>query len=162
MRISGHAVLFGDNVNTGEMVSVKYLSRSTSAEELVPHLFEALRPGIAADLRDAVVVGGVNFGAGSSREHPVHALRAAGVRAVLARSFARSFFRNAINLGLPAVEVGTNGIGENDALEVDLEHGVIVNLSSDTTYDIRPLPKIMSEMLQAGGLIPYFQRTGHL
>lgn len=162
MKIEGEAVSFGDNVNTGTIISVKYLSSAAGPEELVPHLFEAVRPGIAPRLRGAVVVGGVNFGAGSSREHAVTTLKAAGVGAVLARSFARSYFRNAINLGLPVVELDTRGLEDGHRIEVDLERGEVRDLDTGEVRSILPLPEIMSAMLREGGLIPYFKKHGSL
>ncbi len=161
-RITGHCLAFADNVNTGVIVSVKHLSRAASPEDLVPYLFEADRPGIAARLEGAVLVAGVNFGSGSSREHPVHALKAAGVRAVLARSFARSFFRNAINLGLPAAELDTSGFADGHRLEIDLGRGLVVNHDLGKEMAIRPLPRIMADLLAAGVLIPYIREHGRL
>lgn len=162
MRVEGHVVRFGDSVNTGEIISVKHLSRAATTEELVRHAFEPLRPGIGASLDGAMIVGGVNFGAGSSREHAVTVVKAAGVRAVLATSFARSYFRNAINLGLPVVEVDTDGLEEGHRVLADLERGEVVDLETGLRRAIHPLPRIMSEMLQAGGLLPYFRSRGHL
>lgn len=162
MRITGRAVVLGDNVNTGEMVSVKHLSRASSPEELAAYLFEPLRPELAGNLDGVVLVGGVNFGAGSSREHPVHAMKAAGVKGVLAKSFARSFFRNSINLGLPAVEVDTEGLQEGDELEVDLTAGTVRDVSRGIVRKSTAMPPIMSEMLKAGGLVPYFKAHSRL
>ena len=160
--ITGHCLVFGDSLNTGTIISVKHLSRAATPEELVPYLFEAERPGIAPLLKGAIIVGGDNFGSGSSREHPVHALKAAGVQAVLARSFARSFFRNAINLGLPVVEADTTGFADEHRVVIDLEHGVVRNHDLGTELPIRPLPPIMSALLEEGGLVPYFRKHGHL
>ncbi len=162
MKLRGHAICLGDNINTGVIISVKHLSRASSAQELVPLLFEALRPAIAPKLASAILVGGVNFGSGSSREHPVHALKAAGVQAVVATSFARSFFRNAINLGLPAVEVDTAGFEELHQLEVDFDSGVIADLDNGLTKEISRLPPIMRDLLEAGGLLPYFKLRGRI
>jgi len=162
MKLRGHAICLGDNINTGVMISVKHLSRASTSQELVPLLFEAIRPEISSKLPGAILVGGVNFGSGSSREHPVHALKAARVQAVVATSFARSFFRNAINLGLPAVEVDTAGIEEFHQLEVDFDSGVIVDLGTNMTKRISPLPPMMRDLLEAGGLLPYFKLRGRL
>lgn len=160
--IAGPCIVFGDNVNTGTIISVKHLSRAARSEDLVPFLFESVRPGIASRLGGVIIVGGENFGSGSSREHPVHALRAAGVQAVLARSFARSFFRNAINLGLPAIEADTTGFTDDQRLEINLEDGFVLNHDLGKRIAIRPLPQVMSNLLAAGGLIPYFREHGHL
>lgn len=160
--VSGHCLVFGDNVNTGTIISVKHLSRAVTPEDLVPYLFEAERPGIASRLAGAVMVGGENFGSGSSREHPVHALKAAGVRVVLARSFARSFFRNAINLGLPAIEADTTGFADDQEVDIDLVNGIVHNRDLGTDVPIRPLPPIMSALLEEGGLVPYFRKHGRL
>ncbi len=162
MKLRGHAICLGDNINTGVIISVKHLSRASTAHELVPLLFEAIRPEIGPQLSGAVLVGGINFGSGSSREHPVHALKAAGVQAVIAASFARSFFRNAINLGLPAVEVDTAGIEEFHQLEVDFDSGIIVDVDTGLTKQISPLPPMMRDLLEAGGLVPYFKLRGRL
>lgn len=160
--IAGPCIVFGDNVNTGTIISVKHLSRAARSEDLVPFLFESVRTGIASRLDGVIIVGGENFGSGSSREHPVHALRAAGVQAVLARSFARSFFRNAINLGLPAIEADTTGFTDDQRLEINLEDGFVLNHDLGKRIAIRPLPQVMSDLLAAGGLIPYFREHGHL
>lgn len=160
--IAGPCIVFGDNVNTGTIISVKHLSRAARSEDLVPFLFESVRTGISSRLDGVIIVGGENFGSGSSREHPVHALRAAGVQAVLARSFARSFFRNAINLGLPAIEADTTGFTDDQRLEINLEDGFVLNHDLGKRIAIRPLPQVMSDLLAAGGLIPYFREHGHL
>jgi len=162
VKIRGKVVRFGDNVNTGTIIPVKYLSGAAGLGDLVPHLFEALRPGIAPRLRGSVVVGGVNFGAGSSREHAVTAIQAAGVGAVLARSFARSYFRNAINLGLPVVELDTRSFEDGHRIEADLDLGEVRNLDTEERHPIRPMPEIMRAMLREGGLIPYFKKHGNL
>ncbi|HEY8449565.1 MAG TPA: 3-isopropylmalate dehydratase, partial [Bacillota bacterium] len=126
-------------------------------DTLTPHLFENLRPGIHDRLPGAIVVGGVNFGAGSTREIVPILLKKVGVQVVAAKSFSRGFFRNAVNLGLAVAEVDTTGFTDGDVIEVDFDQGTVVNHTRGIERAFKPLPKIMQEILRAGGLVPYFR-----
>jgi len=108
------------------------------------------------------VVGGRNFGLGSSREHAPTIIKMAGVEAVIAKSFARIFYRNCVNIGLPVIIADTDRISEEDMLEVDLGAGKVRNLTQNTELNFPPLPEIMTKILQEGGLIPYIQKHGEL
>lgn len=152
----GRAWKFGDNVDTDVIIQGKWLVIN-EAEELAKHVFENLRPDFAKKVkRGDFVVAGKNFGCGSSREHAVLALKGTGISAVIAKSFARIFFRNAINTGLMLVECAeTDKIDEGDELEIDFKNGEIVNLTKEERYKINPMPEFLLKIVEAGGLINY-------
>ena len=159
MTLRGPARKFGDNVNTDDIVPARYLN-SSDPTLLASHCMEDLRPGFAATVRAGqIMVGGRNFGCGSSREHAPIALKAAGVSCVVAESFARIFFRNAINIGLPIIECPGIGVevSEGDLVEVDLDQGVLV-LPSGARRQISPFPPFMQAIVREGGWIPYLLR----
>ena len=161
MVLRGRAHKFGDDVNTDYIISGKYKFKTLDMSELARHVFEDIDPDFVKRLRlGDFVVAGRNFGCGSSREQAPLALKHAGVGAVLAKSFARIFFRNAINTGLPVVECDTDGIEDGDELEVDLERGMVRNLTKGTEIPIRPLPKVMLRILQDGGLVEHIRKHG--
>jgi len=156
MRFSGTVRIFGENVNTDEIIAARYLN-TTDPAVLAQHCMEDVRPGFAQSIVPGeIIVAGANFGCGSSREHAPIALRAAGISCVVAESFARIFFRNAINTGLPIVECP--GIparaAEGDRIEVDLDNGVLV-LPSGARLPISPFPPFMQAIVKQGGWIPY-------
>ena len=157
MILRGKTWRYGDNVDTDVIIPARYLNLSTP-EELAPHCLEDLDAGFAGAVQPGdVVVAGENFGCGSSREHAPLALKGAGVSAVVARSFARIFYRNAINVGLPILEspAAVEGTEAGHQLEIDLERGQIRSLTTDQTYQAEPYPPFMMEIIRAGGLIPY-------
>lgn len=155
------AHVFGDDINTDYIIPGRRRAQVTRLSDLVPYLMEDIRPGFSQRLSPGdFIVGGRNFGCGSSREHAPQLLKDAGVAAVLASSFARIFFRNSINLGLPAVVCDTSGISDGDRLEVDLERGEVRNLSTGAVLHVSPLPPIMARILKAGGLLPYVRAHG--
>ena len=161
MILKGKAHIFSDDVNTDYIISGKYKFKTLDMEELACHCMEDIDP----DFTDRVqpgdfIVAGINFGCGSSREQAPLVIKHAGVSAVLARSFARIFFRNAINKGLPVVECDTSGIQAGDELEIDLETGKVTNLTRDETLEVTPLPGVMMEILQQGGLADYLKKHG--
>ena len=161
MVLRGRAHKFGDDVNTDYIISGKYKFKTLDMSELARHVFEDIDPNFVKRLKPGdFVVAGRNFGCGSSREQAPLALKHAGVGAVLAKSFARIFFRNAINTGLPVVECDTDGIEDGDELEVDLERGVVRNLTKGTEIPVRPLPKVMLRILQDGGLVEHIRKHG--
>jgi 3-isopropylmalate/(R)-2-methylmalate dehydratase small subunit len=160
MIIQGRVWKYGDNVDTDAIIPARYLNVST-AEELAAHCMEDIDAAFSGAVRPGdVIVAGENFGCGSSREHAPLAIKGAGVGCVVARSFARIFFRNAIGVGLPILEspaaVGDALAGHH--LEVNLERGQIHNLTTGTVHPAEPYPPFMMEIIQAGGLVPYTMR----
>jgi 3-isopropylmalate/(R)-2-methylmalate dehydratase small subunit len=156
MRFKGTARLFGVNVNTDEIIAARYLNTSDPAA-LAGHCMEDVRPGFAQSIVPGqVIVAGGNFGCGSSREHAPIAIKAAGISCVVAESFARIFFRNAINMGLPIVECPgiASLVAEGDIIDVDLDDGVLV-LPSGARRPISPFPPFMQAIVKEGGWIPY-------
>jgi len=160
MKISGKAVIFGDDVNTDVIIPSKYLT-SLDPEELAKHAMEGLDPKFPEKAREGVIiVAGRNFGCGSSREQAPLALKHAGVKCILADFFARIFYRNAINIGLPVLECpGISGrIEEGDVLTVDLEEGKIINETRKAAIEAHKLPGFILEILRDGGLIAHLKK----
>jgi len=152
--LQGKAWVFGDNVDTDQIIPAEYLVTMDSAE-LAPHAFENLKPEFAKKVRAGdVIVAGRNFGCGSSREHAPRALLGAGVSCVVAESFARIFFRNAINLGLPLVEARIAASG-GDIITVDLARGVVENETKGKSADFLSYPPFIMMLIEKGGLVPY-------
>ncbi|NPV26165.1 MAG: 3-isopropylmalate dehydratase small subunit [Firmicutes bacterium] len=161
MKFQGKCFKFGNDVNTDYIISGKYKFKTLDMKELAKHVMEDLDPDFSAKVKPGdFIVAGTNFGCGSSREQAPWAIIYAGVSAVLAKSFARLFYRNAINTGLPLVECDTDQIDPGDELEVDLEKGIINNLTQGTTIPIKPLPRVMLKILADGGLAAHFQKYG--
>lgn len=159
--LRGRAYVFGDDVNTDYIISGKYKFKTLDMAELACHCMEDIDPDFSTKVQrgDFIVAGG-NFGCGSSREQAPLVINHAGVGAVLARSFARIFFRNAINKGLPVVECDTSRIRDGDELEVDLGKGKVTDLTQGIEMKIAPLPPVMMEILSAGGLTDYLKEHG--
>jgi 3-isopropylmalate/(R)-2-methylmalate dehydratase small subunit len=158
--IEGAAHVYGDNVDTDVIIPARYLT-STDPAELARHCLEDLDPSFASRVQPGdVVVAGRNFGGGSSREHAPLAIKAAGVACVVADSLARIFYRNAINVGLPAVECAgaANGAEPGDRFRIDLDRGVVQNLTRGRSFPATPLPGFMREILETGGLMPWVKR----
>jgi 3-isopropylmalate/(R)-2-methylmalate dehydratase small subunit len=156
MDFEGKVYLFGDNVNTDEIIPARYLN-TTDPAVLASHCMEDARSDLAGRIeKECLFVAGENFGCGSSREHAPIAIKAAGVSCVLAESFARIFFRNAINIGLPIVECPgiTGQVKEGDRLRVDLARGVLT-LASGSELSITPFPPFMESIVREGGLLPF-------
>lgn len=161
MQFSGKAHKFGDDVNTDYIISGKYKFKTLDMKLLAKHVMEDLDPGFYEKVADGdFIVGGANFGCGSSREQAPLAIKYADVGAVLAKSFARIFYRNAINTGLPVVECDTDLIGPGDELSVDLTSGIITNRTKGTAIPIKPLPEVMIKILNDGGLAAHFKKHG--
>jgi 3-isopropylmalate/(R)-2-methylmalate dehydratase small subunit len=160
----GKAWKFGDDVNTDLIISGKYKVSITDLDQLSKHAMEAVTPDFAEKVRKGdYIVAGRNFGCGSSREQAPLVLRHLGVAAVVAKSFARIFYRNALNIGLPAVECGqADRIQEGDLLEVDLAKGIVKNVSKGESYAVKPLPLHLREILSEGGLVSYVKKYGKL
>ena len=160
MKVTGNAIKFGDNVDTDVILPGKYLVL-IDPRELAKHAMEGLDPDFPEKAKKGlIVVGGKNFGCGSSREQAPLALKYAGVKCVLADSFARIFFRNAINIGLPVIEhKGISAtVNNGDELTVDFEAGTIQNLSQDKSIQVAKLPPFIVEILSDGGLIENLRR----
>jgi len=155
LEVRGKAVTFGDDVNTDVIIPSKYLT-TLNPEDLAKHAMEGLDPDFVKKSQSGVIiVAGKNFGCGSSREQAPIALKYAGVKCVLAESFARIFYRNAINIGLPVLECpGISGnVDPGDRLSVDLVEGKVVNLSKNRSFQALRLPSFILEIINDGGLI---------
>lgn len=161
MLLKGNVWKYGDDVNTDYIIPGRYMEL-TDPEEMAEKVFEEHDPSFRKGVKQGdIVVGRTNFGCGSSREHAPIALKGNGVSIVLAESFARIFYRNAINIGLPALECPGihDAVEKGDVLEVDVTGGVVRNLSKGMELEFKPLPPFMVEVLNAGGLAPYLNKT---
>ncbi|WP_422443569.1 3-isopropylmalate dehydratase small subunit [Thermoanaerobacterium sp. DL9XJH110] len=162
MVFRGRAWVFGDNIDTDGIIPARYLN-TTDSKELASHCMEDVDPEFAGKIKPGdIIVAGKNFGCGSSREHAPLAIKEAGISCVIARSFARIFYRNSINIGLPILECGeaVDGIGRGDELEVDTDRGIIKNITSGKAYCARPFPGFIKGIIQAGGLMKFAQKGG--
>ena len=152
-------IKYGDHVDTDVIIPARYLNTS-DPKELAKHCMEDIDKDFAEKNRDGcIIVAGKNFGCGSSREHAPIALKASGVPLVIADSFARIFYRNALNIGLPIIECpeAAAEIQQGDQLEVDLSSGVIEDLTTSRRYQAMPIPPFMQQLIQAGGLMAYLK-----
>ena len=162
MKLTGKVWKYGDNVDTDGIIPARYLNVSTP-EELARHCMEGIVPGLAVSpmtaspLAGDIIVAGENFGCGSSREHAPLAIQGAGIACVVAKSFARIFYRNSINIGLPILECpqAVEETEQGDQLTMDLEAGDITNERTGRTYQTPPFPAFIMGIIQAGGLVPY-------
>ena len=160
MNANGSVFKYPDNVDTDVIIPARYLN-TASAQELAAHCMEDIDKEFIHNVKDGdIMVGGWNFGCGSSREHAPIAIKASGIRCVIAASFARIFYRNAINIGLPIVESpeAAREICAGDQLDVDLKNGVIHNLTQGKIYRFSGFPVFIQEMVDAGGLLPYLSQ----
>jgi 3-isopropylmalate/(R)-2-methylmalate dehydratase small subunit len=160
VKLKGKVFKYGADVNTDVIIPARYLSLSEPAE-LAKHCLEDIDASFLKKVKPGdIIMATTNFGCGSSREHAPLAIKAAGVSCVIAASFARIFFRNAINIGLPLLECpeAVIGTGAGDVLEVDLSKGKIRNMTKGKTFTARPYPDFMSELISAGGLIEYTKK----
>ncbi|MGB9858110.1 MAG: 3-isopropylmalate dehydratase small subunit [Dictyoglomaceae bacterium] len=162
MIFEGKAHKFGDDINTDYIISGKYKFKSLDFNEMAKHLLEDIYPNFYEKIAPGdIIVAGKNFGCGSSREQAPLVIKYAGISIVLAKSFARIFFRNAINVGLPVLECNTDLIDDGDILSVDLSKGEIYNKNKDLKIDaFSSLPDIMINILKAGGLVEYLKKEG--
>jgi 3-isopropylmalate/(R)-2-methylmalate dehydratase small subunit len=160
MKFEGKVIKYGDNVDTDVIIPARYLNTSDHSE-LAKHCMEDLDATFVTRVNKGdVMVAGYNFGCGSSREHAPIAIKASGISCVIAKTFARIFYRNAINIGLPIVESPecANDAEENDRLEIDLEKGFIINYNKGKTYRIEPFPEFIQKIIVAGGLMAWTKK----
>jgi len=163
MKLTGRAWKFGDDISTDHITPGRYYHLRSRMEELAKHVMEDADPNFPKKMKPGdFIVAGKNFGMGSSREHAPLALKIAGVSAVIAKSFARIFYRNAINVGLPVLIADTEDIEEGDVLEVDLSTGLIRNLTKGKEIEAKPMPEVMIKILQEGGLVNFVRKYGDL
>jgi 3-isopropylmalate/(R)-2-methylmalate dehydratase small subunit len=150
-----------NDINTDYIISGRYKFKIQDPNELAKHVMEDLDPTFYSRIQKGdFLVAGTNFGCGSSREQAPMAIKYANVSAVIAKSFARIFYRNCYNLGLPAIEADTTGIDEGDELELDLDAGLIKNKTKNKEIKITPLPPTMQTLLKDGGLVEHFKKHG--
>lgn len=159
--LKGRVFKFGDNISTDHIVPGRLAHLRSNLPELAKHVMEDADPTFASRVKPGdFVVAGKNFGLGSSREHAPLVIKMTGVSAVLAKSVARIFFRNAINQGLPVLICDTDQINDGDELEVDLAQGTIKNLASGRQLTFGKIPEVMLRILDEGGLLPYIKKYG--
>ena len=160
MNAKGPVFKYGDNIDTDVIIPARYLNTQSPAE-LAAHCMEDIDKTFITRVKAGdIMVGGENFGCGSSREHAPVAIKAAGISCVIAKSFARIFYRNSINIGLPIMECPTavDGIKQGDRVAVDADTGVITNLSTGETFQAQPFPEFIQEIIECGGLIERTKR----
>jgi len=160
MILRGRAWRFGNDINTDAIIPARYLNTSDPAE-LARHLMEDADREFPSKVKKGdIIVAGKNFGCGSSREHAPIAIRAAGIQAVIAKTFARIFYRNSFNIGLPIFKSpeASDGIEEGDSVEIDADTGIIRNTTRHEEYFVKPIPSFMQELIAAGGLIEWTKK----
>ncbi len=155
-KITGKVWTFGTNIDTDLIIAARYLN-SSDPEHLAKYVMEDADPDFASKVQPGdIIVAGENFGCGSSREHAPIALKAAGIAAIIAPTFARIFYRNAFNMGLPIFELEESSqISQNDDVSIDMENGKIINNTTNKTYSFKAIPPFMQELLSAGGLMDF-------
>jgi 3-isopropylmalate/(R)-2-methylmalate dehydratase small subunit len=162
-KLSGKAWVFSDDISTDHIAPGRYFHLRSNLPELTKYVLEDAREDFARQVEPGdFVVAGENFGLGSSREHAPTIIKMAGVSAVLAKSFARIFFRNAVNIGLPVILLDTSGIQEGDQLEADLENGRLRDLTSKKEFSFQPLSPEMTKILNDGGLVEHIKKHGEI
>ena len=157
--MEGKVWKFGKNIDTDIIIAARYLNTS-DPKELAKHIMEDADPKFTQKMQPGdIIVAGENFGCGSSREHAPIALKAAGISAVIAPTFARIFYRNSFNMGLPIFELKeVDEINEGDIIKIDMDNGEIINKTTGKTYKFTPIPEFMQELVDAGGLIEYAKK----
>ena len=159
--LKGRAFKFGDSISTDHIIPGRYAHLRSNLPELAKHVLEDADPIFVSKVRAGdFIVAGNNFGLGSSREHAPLVIKMAGVSAILAKSVARIFFRNAINLGLPILICDTDGINDGDELEIDLATGAVKDVTNGNQFTFGRIPEVMLRILDEGGLISYIQKHG--
>ena len=159
--LTGRAFKFGSSISTDQIIPGRFAYLRSNLPELAKHAMEDADPTFVTRVKEGdFIVAGSNFGLGSSREHAPLVIKMAGVRAILAKSVARIFFRNAINLGLPVLLCDTDSIDDGDGLEVDLQAGTIRDVTNGGRLTFSKIPGIMLHILNEGGLLPYLEKYG--
>ena len=160
MVLKGHAHKFGDDINTDYIISGKYKFKTLDMKELATHLMEDIDPEFYKKIKEGdFMVGGKNFGCGSSREQAPLVIKHAGIPIVIAKSFARIFFRNGINVGLVLIEADTDGIDAGDVVEADVEKGELKNVTKRTVIKSSVLPDFMQKIIKSGGVVNYLKKN---
>jgi len=164
MIVEGKSIKLGDNINTDFIISGRYKFSITDMKELSKHIMEDIDPEFPKKIipGKSIIVAGNNFGMGSSREQAPLVIKEAGITAILAKSFARIFYRNGFNIGLPLIETETDSIQESDNLEIDLVKGQVKNLTTNSILKIKPFPHFMQELLVSEGIVNYLKKYGEL
>ena len=163
MKSYAHRLKIQNNINTDYVISGRYKFRIQDHKELAKHIFEDIDTEFAKKIKKGdFLVSGENFGCGSSREQAPLALKASGLHAILAKSFARIFYRNALNIGLYLLECNTNYIDDGDELVVDLERNIVKNLSKGLNIPFKPIPPLGKKILSEGGVIEYYKKYRRL
>ena len=155
MKFEGNAIKYGDNVDTDVIIPARYLN-TIDKKELASHCMEDIDPTFTKRVKAGdIMIAGANFGCGSSREHAPIAIKESGISLVIAKSFARIFYRNAINIGLAIIEceAAAEGIREGDSVEMDLDAGIIYNKTTGEKYETQPFPEFIQKIITAGGLV---------
>jgi len=160
MNFEGKVFKFGDNINTDWIISGRYKFSITDMKKLSQYLFEDIRPNFYKEIipNKSIIVAGENFGMGSSREQAPWVIKEAGILCIVAKSFARIFYRNAFNIGLPLIETDTSSIEESNTLNIDVDKGAINNLSANKTLKFIPWNNFRKELVACGGIINYLQK----
>jgi len=162
MVLKGRVWKFGDNISTDHIIPGRFYHLRSNLDALKEHVFEDIAPGFCKKVRRGdIIVGGRNFGLGSSREHAPLIIKMVGIEAIIARSFARIFYRNAINVGLAAIICDIEGIEEGNIIEVRLDEGILIDITTGVEKKFSPLPAIMREILRHKGLDPYIRARAH-
>jgi len=165
-KIKGSVLrVFSKDVNTDEIISGKYKYDELDIRKLAIHAFEAIDPKFYEDakkVKSPIIVASENFGCGSSREQAPLVIKACNISCIIAESFARIFYRNGFNIGMPLIECRdvSRKVSRGDELEIDFNAGTIINLTKNETYKFKPIPEFMQKLLEAGGLMPYLRKSG--
>ncbi len=160
MKLAGRVFRFGDDINTDFIISGRYKFAITDMKQLSQYLFEDIRPGFYKEIipKKSIIVAGENFGMGSSREQAPLVIKEAGINCVIAKSFARIFYRNSFNIGLCLLEADTDKIAEGDSLEINLRQGIIINKSNELTINFHSLDNFRLDLIKMGGIVSYLNR----
>lgn len=158
MKVNGKCIKYGDNIDTDVIIPARYLNTSDHSE-LAKHCMEDIDKDFSKKVENAnIIVAGSNFGCGSSREHAPVAIKASGIECVIAKSFARIFYRNSINIGLPILEFEeAEKIEENDEIEINFDDGVVINKTKNEKYNVSSFPEFMQNLIKSGGLMKTMQ-----
>lgn len=162
MILSGKAIKLGDNINTDAIISGRFKFQITDIKKLAEHIMEDLDPNFIKKIEPGktILVAGNNFGMGSSREQAPLVIKEAGIIAIIARNFARIFYRNAFNIGLPLIEADSSLIAEGDEVKIDLDKGIIFDKSKNLSLTVKPLPLFMQRLISDGGVVEHFKKYG--